>query len=328
MNEAKLDERQKRVAWKAWDQSRDFPNFSVVQRLFFTVEAVLSASGLVSKEERDREWDEAVRTYFWVCFGHFDIVMLKMIRKRLGLAPASGEPAPKENANESKTNVRVVRPVDGSILGQEEPNLVPLPITDDRTGDWIDREPAPVEQPAPKLQRGTPRDCDESELIADCDRGQPASPDEPADEDPDTERDLMDVMLPAPHTTQIDIERVLRKWADADDTDGINEMSAREVAQEIVKVLRAPASGDLPAPDGCAVPCNGVDHHCSHWETSDVCCQCSAKYAKRHAPEKAAERVTESVRVACDVYGNLTGTDPDTVAMQAALEAARRENGR
>ena len=270
MNEAKLDERLKKIAVHAAALSCG----SLESAVIAACEAVLSASGLVSKEERDREWDEAVRTYFWVCFGHFDIVMLKMIRKRLGLAPASGEP------------------------------------------------------PAPKLQRGTPRDCDESELIADCDRGQPASPDEPADEDPDTERDLMDVMLPAPHTTQIDIERVLRKWADADDTDGINEMSAREVAQEIVKVLRAPASGDLPAPDGCAVPCNGVDHHCSHWETSDVCCQCSAKYAKRHAPEKAAERVTESVRVACDVYGNLTGTDPDTVAMQAALEAARRENGR
>lgn len=93
MNEAKLDERLKKIAMEA-----AWPYSSIEQMICAACEAVLSASGLVSKEERDREWDEAVRTYFWVCFGHFDIVMLKMIRKRLGLAPSSGEqpasPAP------------------------------------------------------------------------------------------------------------------------------------------------------------------------------------------------------------------------------------------
>jgi hypothetical protein len=37
-----------------------------------------------------------------------------------------------EATYESKANVRLVRHVDRGILGQEEPQLVPLPITDDR----------------------------------------------------------------------------------------------------------------------------------------------------------------------------------------------------
>jgi hypothetical protein len=34
--------------------------------------------------------------------------------------------------NENQTDVRVVRPVDRSLLGPGQENLVPLPITDDR----------------------------------------------------------------------------------------------------------------------------------------------------------------------------------------------------
>ena len=45
--------------------------------------------------------------------------------------------------NEDNANVRLVRPVDRSLLGQEKPELVPLPITDDRNQDpayaaWAD----------------------------------------------------------------------------------------------------------------------------------------------------------------------------------------------
>jgi len=40
--------------------------------------------------------------------------------------------------DEDQADVRVVRPVDRSVLGQEETNLVPLPITDDRDLDYVD----------------------------------------------------------------------------------------------------------------------------------------------------------------------------------------------
>jgi hypothetical protein len=40
--------------------------------------------------------------------------------------------------NEDKADVRVVRPMDGSVLGSQEADLVPLPITDDRDFDYVD----------------------------------------------------------------------------------------------------------------------------------------------------------------------------------------------
>ena len=90
MNEAKLDERQKRVAWKAWDQSRDFPNFSVEQRLYFTVEAVLSASGLVSLDDVEKVIFEEWAACFKSSYAHEMKLMIAQLRARLS-APASGE---------------------------------------------------------------------------------------------------------------------------------------------------------------------------------------------------------------------------------------------
>jgi hypothetical protein len=43
-----------------------------------------------------------------------------------------------ERTNEDNADVRVVRPVDGRLLGSQEANLVPLSITDDRDFDYID----------------------------------------------------------------------------------------------------------------------------------------------------------------------------------------------
>jgi len=40
--------------------------------------------------------------------------------------------------SDDKADVRVVRPVGGSVLGSEEADLVPLPITDDRDTDYVD----------------------------------------------------------------------------------------------------------------------------------------------------------------------------------------------
>jgi len=40
--------------------------------------------------------------------------------------------------DEMQTNIRVVRPMGRGVLGQEEKNFVPLPITDDRDLDYID----------------------------------------------------------------------------------------------------------------------------------------------------------------------------------------------
>lgn len=51
---------------------------------------------------------------------------------------ARAKKAMEEMISEDQADVRVVRPVDRGVLGQEEANLVPLPITDDRDFDYID----------------------------------------------------------------------------------------------------------------------------------------------------------------------------------------------
>lgn len=55
-------------------------------------------------------------------------------RGHLPVSPCTGV----DGTNDNKTNVRVVRPVGGGILGSQEADLVPLPITDDRDFDYVD----------------------------------------------------------------------------------------------------------------------------------------------------------------------------------------------
>lgn len=40
--------------------------------------------------------------------------------------------------SEDQSNIRMVRPVDRSLLGQEGPHLIPLPVADDRDFDYLD----------------------------------------------------------------------------------------------------------------------------------------------------------------------------------------------
>ncbi len=57
------------------------------------------------------------------------------VQRLLSTPSVAAEP---EETNEDTTDVRMVRPVGGSVLGSEEADLVPLPITDDRDLDYID----------------------------------------------------------------------------------------------------------------------------------------------------------------------------------------------
>lgn len=56
---------------------------------------------------------------------------------------------------------------------------------------------------------------------------------------------------------------------------------ARSRLEELFDVQRTPATA--PAKFDCAVECDETDH-CSHWENSGVCCQCSAKRKPALAP--------------------------------------------
>jgi hypothetical protein len=72
-------------------------------------------------------WDQ------WHTFSRDQV--LDLMRETWNAALASRTDKEKR---EDTTDVCLVRPVGGGVLGQEEPNLVSLPITDDRDFDHVD----------------------------------------------------------------------------------------------------------------------------------------------------------------------------------------------
>lgn len=108
MNEAKLDERQKKMIHEVVAAGWDTGTLSVIGCAFAAVEAVLSASGLVSAEDCERKYEqgfEDCRAQAMYVVDEHDGYMkhigsLEPTLARLS-APASGEqPAPEKAADE------------------------------------------------------------------------------------------------------------------------------------------------------------------------------------------------------------------------------------